>query len=330
MKYTDSALNIAAALTCSAVGNAWIVKNLKGNESDEEMVNLIKIKTKNKTLTLQEFQNKKYEVAQKLDSLGNFIDGCVGLFDEKFPKYDVQNITNGEKPVFLTYKGDLDLLDKRHLKVTVIGLLNPTSDIENLESKIVSKMVDNSAIILSGLANGCDSVAHKATLNRGGATVAFLPSTLKNILPKENLELAKEIVISGGLLVSEYYEDVEVTNRFSLNALSDRYIKRDRLQALFSDMVCLAASYSKDDSFENGKKTNKDSGSRHALEKALKWGIARAAMYGDDELFKEQMFNLNREIIKDGARIIDLDNVADILEEIKNKKVKKGSESLLF
>lgn len=79
MRYTDSALNIAAALTCGSVGNAWIIKNLRGNESDEEMVNLIKIKTKNKTLTLQEFQNKKYEVAQKLDSLGDFIDGCVGV-----------------------------------------------------------------------------------------------------------------------------------------------------------------------------------------------------------------------------------------------------------
>lgn len=52
-------------------------------------------------------------------------------------------------------------------------------------------------------------------------------------------------------------------------------------------------------------------------------------MYGDDEIFKDGMFNLNREIIKDGARIINLDNVADILEEIKNKKAKKGSESLL-
>ena len=91
----------------------------------------------------------------------------------------------------------------------------------------------------------------------------------------------------------------------------------------------MAASYSKDDSFENGKKTNKDSGSRHALEKALKWGIARAAMYGDDEIFKDGMFNLNRETVKDGARIIDLDNIADILEEIKNKKTKKGSEFLL-
>lgn len=118
----------------------------------------------------------------KLDSLGDFIDGCVGLFDEKFPKYDVQNITNGEKPVFLTYKGDLDLLDKKHLKVTVIGLLNPTSDIENLESKIVSKMVDNSAIILSGLANGCDSVAHKATINRGGATVCVFVKHLKKYI----------------------------------------------------------------------------------------------------------------------------------------------------
>lgn len=88
MKYTDSALNIATALTCSPVRNAWIINNLRGNESDEEMLNLIKstTKDKNKTLTLQEFQNKKYEVAQKLDSLGNFVDGCVGLFDEKFPK----------------------------------------------------------------------------------------------------------------------------------------------------------------------------------------------------------------------------------------------------
>lgn len=62
-----------------------------------------------------------------------------GCLMRSFQKYDVQNITNGEKPVFLTYKGDLDLLDKKHLKVTVKGLLNPTSDIENLESKIVSK-----------------------------------------------------------------------------------------------------------------------------------------------------------------------------------------------
>ena len=59
-------------------------------------------------------------------------------------------------------------------------------------------------------------------------------------------------------------------------------------------------------------------------------GVARAAIYGDDEIFKDGIFNLNREIIKDGARTVDLDNVADILEDLKNKKAKKGSESLLF
>lgn len=58
----------------------------------------------------------------------------------------------------------------------------------------------------------------QALYDLGASKVFFyaIGRTVKNILPKENLELAKEIVINGGLLVSEYYEDVEVTNRFSL------------------------------------------------------------------------------------------------------------------
>ncbi|MCR8700052.1 hypothetical protein CYJ41_04035 [Campylobacter ureolyticus] len=85
--------------------------------------------------------------------------------------------------------------------------------------------------MLSGLANGCDSIAHKTTLERGGVTATFLPSSLKNILSKENIQLAKDIVINGGLLISEYFENIEISNKFSLNLFSKRYIDRDRLQA---------------------------------------------------------------------------------------------------
>lgn len=87
-----------------------------------------------------------------------------------------------------------------------------------------------------------------------------MSSTLDNILPKENRDLASEIVRNkNGLLISEYYKEVE--NNYEL---IDRYIKRG-LQALFSDMVILTASYSEKDSKKNKKK---DSGSRHAMGKA--------------------------------------------------------------
>ncbi len=157
-----------------------------------------------------------------------------------------------------------------------------------------------------------------------------MPSSLKNILSKENIQLAKDIVINGGLLISEYFENIEISNKFSLNLFSKRYIDRDKLQALFSDFVCLSASYSQKNSFVNGKKTNKDSSFRHALEKALKWEILRGAIHGDDEIFKDEMFNLNKEIIKNEASAVNINNISDVLKNLKNKKDKEKSGVLPF
>ncbi|MBR8464292.1 DNA-processing protein DprA [Campylobacter sp. faydin G-24] len=112
---------------------------------------------------------------------------------------------------------------------------------------------------------------------------------LKNIIPKENNELAKDIVLNGGLLISEYYQDAR-----SKQEQIARFIKRDRLQAMFSDMVVLSASYSKEDTLMNKKL---DSGSRHAMQKAKEYEIKRAVMY-DRNLSYTQEFNLNTEIIE--------------------------------
>src|SRR5258708_2948914 len=65
-------------------------------------------------------------------------------------------------------------------------------------------------IIISGLALGVDAAAHRAALEVGGLTVAVLPTSLDNIYPASHQNLAKQIIDSGGCLISEYSTDTPV------------------------------------------------------------------------------------------------------------------------
>lgn len=202
-------------------------------------------------------------------------------------------------PHFLLYRGDISLLNKENFSknIAVIGILNPTDEIIEREKKIVREIVKRGGNIVSGLALGCDSVAHKECLASGGKTIAVLPSALDNILPKENNELANEIVSKGGLLITEYYN--EPIDRFESSA---RYIERDRLQAYFSSSIVLTASYRHPD--KNGPQylkdgTKRDSGSRHAMKIAGENDRKRYVLYNEKTDSKNEMFDLNRDLLKD-------------------------------
>ena len=127
-------------------------------------------------------------------------------------------------------------------------------------------------------------VSHiKKTLELNGKTIAILPSTLDNIIPKENIKLANEIVNNTnnqGLLISEYFY-----SSYDKYEFIGRFIERDRLQALYSNLVILCASYSEKDTKEakNSNSENKDSGSRHAMKKAKEYNIKRAVIYDEEE-----------------------------------------------
>lgn len=322
MKYTDNSLNILATKQFKGIGRAWIVKNLKGNESVEEIVSLINHKSKQETLIeIEDFEFCKKQIQDKLETYSDAYDGLVAIGDKDFPQ-NRGNVKESERPIFLFYKGDLSLLDIENNNITVIGLLNPTEEIIEREKRMVAELVKKNAVIVSGLAFGCDSVAHIQALE-GGKTIAILPSPIHNVLPAKNKNLAFNIVEEGGLLISEYYEDF--TNP---RELTTRYVERDRLQALYCDTIILAASYSQK-SATNWKELagqKLDSGARLAMGFAKDYGIPRYVMYDEKNDNQNPMFDLNREILNEdkNVKIISKKEIEDMFKSLEKKNEQQG------
>ena len=319
MKYTENTLNIITTKSYKGIGRAWIIKYLSGNESVEHIITLINSNSKqDKVITINDFIQTRNQIKELINSLGVSCDGVVAIGDNEFPKYR-GTVKESERPIFLFYKGDLNLLDFENVNITVIGLLNPDEAIEIREKKIVSEIVKKGVTIVSGLALGCDSIAHKQAII-GGKTVAILPSPLNNIMPAQNKNLANEIVENGGLLITEYFDE----HKSSMD-LSSRYKDRDRLQALFCDAIILAASYAQD-SAERWKIFNQklDSGARLAMGFAKDYNIPRAVMYDQNLDLNNPMFDLNRQLISEqkDITILTQKSLDELINKVKSKNLK--------
>jgi DNA processing protein len=324
MKYTDNALNILTVKTYKGIGRAWVVKNIKGNETVVQLVSLLNTRSKQQQqITVEQFEFSKSQLLNLITSLNEFCDGLVAIGDKNFPQYR-GDVKESEQPIYLFYKGDISLLDEENDNITVIGLLNPDAAIETREQKIVAEIVKRSVTIVSGLAFGCDSIAHKQALV-GGKTIAILPSPLNNILPAKNKGLAYQIVEEGGLLISEYYDEFK-----SAMELSSRYKERDRLQALFCDAIILAASYAQNSAsiwkIDNQKL---DSGARLAMGYAKDYNIPRAVMYDQNIDMNNPMFDLNRQLISEqkDITILTQKTLEELITNIKSKKAMNNGNS---
>ena len=316
MKHTDNAINVLASKIYKGIGRAWIVKNLSPNMNKESIVSLLNTKAKvEHDITLADFEEKKNTVKSLLKKFDGLMDGVVAIGDDKFPLHRGQ-VKNGEKPIFLFYRGNLQLLQKHNNNVAVIGLLNPDKNIEEIEKAVVEKLVFKGATIISGLALGCDSIAHRQALNSNGKTIAILPSSLNNILPSTNKNLALEIVKNNGLLITEYLTDAKTKME-----LAGRYRERDRLQALFSDCIVLSASYAKNN-------LGNDSGSRLAMGYALDYKIPRAVIYSKSKNLNDPQYDLNRQCISEekAITIINRDNMGEAINKILSIKPATNSK----
>jgi len=130
------------------------------------------------------------------------IDAGIDLlvWDSKgYPRY-LKEISH--PPPVLYVRGEISEADE--WAIGVVGTRRKTAYGRQVATDLVRGLVNNKVTIVSGLARGIDSIAHKAAVEMGGRTIAVLGSGLDIIYPSENRTLANRIINGHGALVSEF------------------------------------------------------------------------------------------------------------------------------
>lgn len=155
----------------------------------------------------------------------------IKLEKKDFPD-KLKNIQNVPKMIYLI--GNVNLLYEDCFGI--VGTRKITEyGIKNCEF-FTKELVLRDIPIISGMAIGTDTVAHKTTLEFGGKTIAVLGSGFNNIFPQENIELFHKIIENNGLVITEFEENVK--------PLKENFPKRNRIvTALSEGILVIEAAY---------------------------------------------------------------------------------------
>ena len=107
-----------------------------------------------------------------------------------------------DPPAVLWVRGDVSLLQRPG--IAVVGTRAPSAYGSGMAEMLARDLANRRLVILSGMARGVDSAAHKGALDVGGKTVAVWGTGLDVVYPKENKRLAESIIMTGGAIVTEY------------------------------------------------------------------------------------------------------------------------------
>lgn len=146
----------------------------------------------------------------------------VGYYDDDFPE-SLKKIDNS--PLLINVKGNYKALVDL-VGVAIIGTRDPSENGFKTGKYIGKEIGAKGFNVVSGLAKGCDASAHEGCLSVGGTTTAVLAHGLDHIYPKENKQLAIDIIENNGCLISEY--------TIGTRPFSSYFIERDRIQSALS------------------------------------------------------------------------------------------------
>lgn len=123
------------------------------------------------------------------------------------------------------------LPESRMPSVAIVGTRKPSSYGREIAHQFAFELAQKGIIIVSGLALGTDSIAHRGALEAGGVTVAVLANGLPEIYPATHADLGKQIIESGGAIISEY----EPHSR----ARPYQFLERNRIVSALSNAVVI-------------------------------------------------------------------------------------------
>ena len=107
-----------------------------------------------------------------------------------------------DPPSVLWVRGDVSVLNRPG--IAVVGTRQPSPYGQGMAQVLSRDLAQRGMVILSGMARGVDTAAHRGALDGGGVTVAVWGTGVDVVYPKENKRLAEKIVARGGAIVSEF------------------------------------------------------------------------------------------------------------------------------
>ena len=154
---------------------------------------------------------------------------AITVFDSDYPIK--LNDLGKHRPPLLYARGNVQLLHSEG--IAVVGTRSPTLKAVQLGKTFVRNVlsVNPDLVIVSGLAVGCDSIAHCAALENTAKTLAVLPSGIDVITPNSNSRLAERILESDGCLCSEY--------GLGILPSKEKFVRRDEIMAAVAEHTAI-------------------------------------------------------------------------------------------
>lgn len=225
-----------------------------------------------------------------------------------------------QTPKELNFLGNKNLLDKKDAKILcIVGSRKATTYGKEVTDFLVSGLAGYNIIIVSGLALGIDSAAHKAALKYKIPTISFPGSGLDDdvLYPAINIKLKKEIIEANGLLLSEYESDKRSEIYY--------FPARNRLMASISDLILVV---------EAEEKSGTQITARLALEYGKEVAIVPGSIFsaysrGTAHLFKDGAHPVT--CADDILYILGIKSKEEEMQDKKNNKNKsKQKQNSLF
>jgi DNA processing protein len=207
----------------------------------------------------------------------------------------INGFTDFEKksaPDNLLIEGDASLLESG-LKICIVGS-RKLSEHGRMDAECLAKtLARHDAIVVSGLAEGIDTVAHETAIQYGGKTIAVLGHSLETVYPKKNAALL-DTIKRDHLAVTQF--------PIGYPTKKENFPMRNRTMALLSDATIIVEA-------------SETSGTRHQGWEALRLGRLVFLM---KSVVDNPELSWPKEMMKYGAQELTCELLPEILENIPN------------
>lgn len=243
---------------------------------------------------------KKFKTDSIEDTLFKKNIQVLTCADKEYPK-SLAHIS--DPPICLYIRGNAKIFAENDLFFSIVGTRRVTSYGEQIAQEFASQLAQYGFVIVSGMAIGIDAVAHWATINASGKTVAVLGCGVDVIYPQDNSKLYHTIAQTGGAVISEFAPGMFV--------LPGLFVARNRIVSGLSRGVLVVEGTEK-------------SGTLITARFAAEQGRDVFAPPSPITSYSSRAPNL---LLKQGAKLVT--SVDDILEEYDIKITKKDKKNLL-